>query len=192
MLSQTLTSELGRYKIGARIKALRLSKKLGLVQLSAHTGLSTAMLSKIERGQLFPTLPTLLRIALVFGVDLDHFFSKAGHRVAITRKGERIPFPMPPMGAATAYSFESLDYPLPERRMEAFLAEFPINGVPSEPHEHGSEEFLYVLAGAIGVTINAEETVLAEGDAISFASDVPHSYRRLGKEPCRALVVTTS
>jgi hypothetical protein len=32
------------------------------------------MLSKIERGQLFPTLPTLLRIAMVFGVGLEHFF----------------------------------------------------------------------------------------------------------------------
>ena len=33
------------------------------------------MRSKIERGQLCPTLPTLLRIALVFSVGLDYFFS---------------------------------------------------------------------------------------------------------------------
>ena len=59
MLSDTLTNELERYAIGPRIKALRLKKKLGLVQLAAHTGLSPAMLSKIERGQMFPTLPTL-------------------------------------------------------------------------------------------------------------------------------------
>jgi transcriptional regulator with XRE-family HTH domain len=60
------------YKIGPKIRALRLNKKLGLLQLGEHTGLSSAMLSKIERGQLFPTLPTLLRIALVFGVGLEH------------------------------------------------------------------------------------------------------------------------
>ena len=48
-------------------------KKLGLAQLGEHTGLSPALLSKIERGNLFPTLPTLLRIAMVFGVGLEHF-----------------------------------------------------------------------------------------------------------------------
>ena len=50
MLSDTLTNELHRYAIGPRVRALRLRKKLGLVQLGDHTGLSPAMLSKIERG----------------------------------------------------------------------------------------------------------------------------------------------
>ncbi len=51
MLSETLTDGLNRYKIGQKIRNLRLDKKLALTELGAHTGLSTAMLSKIERGQ---------------------------------------------------------------------------------------------------------------------------------------------
>ena len=47
VLSETLTTELERYRIGPRIRALRLKKQLGLVQLGEHTGLSPAMLSKI-------------------------------------------------------------------------------------------------------------------------------------------------
>ncbi len=43
---------------------------MGLVELGKHTALSAAMLSKLERGKLFPRLPTLLRIAMVFGVGL--------------------------------------------------------------------------------------------------------------------------
>jgi transcriptional regulator with XRE-family HTH domain len=43
--------------------------------LGKHTSLSAAMLSKLERGKLFPTLPTLIRIALVFGVGLEYFFT---------------------------------------------------------------------------------------------------------------------
>ena len=76
MLSETLTDGLRRYKIGSKIRTLRLRKKLGLVQLGEHTGLSAALLSKIERGNLFPTLPTLLRIAMVFGVGLELFFCR--------------------------------------------------------------------------------------------------------------------
>jgi transcriptional regulator with XRE-family HTH domain len=39
------------------------------------TGLSAGLLSKLERGKLFPTLPTLLRISMVFGVTLDYIFT---------------------------------------------------------------------------------------------------------------------
>ena len=86
MLSETLATGLEHYKIGPKIRALRLKKKLGLVQLGEHTGLSPGMLSKIERGALFPTLPTLLRIALVFGFGLEHCtngLQRVGHPPAL-------------------------------------------------------------------------------------------------------------
>jgi transcriptional regulator with XRE-family HTH domain len=95
MLSPTLREGLRTYAVGPKIPALRLKKKMGLVELGRHTGLSPAMLSKIERAQLFPTLPTLLRIALVFSVGLDYFFS--GNRekpiVGIVRRTDRLRFP---------------------------------------------------------------------------------------------------
>src|SRR5688572_29102909 len=92
MLSATLQSGLNEYGIGERIRTLRLKKKMGLVELGRHTGLSPAMLSKIERGRLFPTLPTLLRIALVFSVGLEYFFAGAREKplMAIVRKAERV------------------------------------------------------------------------------------------------------
>lgn len=190
MLSDTLNTELERYRIGPRIRTLRLKKKLGLVQLGEHTGLSPAMLSKIERGQMFPTLPTLVRIALVFGVDLDHFFRKEGPRLAVTRKGERVRLPVPAGASVAAYLFESLNYPLADRRMEAFLAVFPVGGPASEPHQHGTEEVIYVLQGSLAVAVDEETVTLLEGDAMSFDSSLPHSYRREGKTACTALVVT--
>lgn len=188
----TLAAELEKYRIGPRIRALRTKKKLGLVQLGEHTGLSPAMLSKIERGQLFPTLPTLVRIALVFGVGLDHFFDRSGPRVAVTRRGERMRLPIPGGSSPVSYLFESLDYPLPERRMQAFLAVFPEDGRPSEPHQHGTEELVYVIEGALRVIVEDEKTILAEGDAMSFDSSVPHSYQREGATACLALVVTVA
>src|ERR687894_467509 len=111
MLSDTLTAGLEQYRIGPKDRALRQKKKLGLVQLGEHTGLSPAMLSKIERGQLFPTLPTLLRIALLFGVGLGHFLvdGKGRRTVAVPGKQDRLRMPDRPGAAAPAYLFESLD-----------------------------------------------------------------------------------
>src|SRR6476646_7426331 len=113
MLSPTLRDGLKSYGIGPKIRAIRLRKKMGLVELGTHTGLSPAMLSKIERGRLFPTLPTLLRIALVFSVGLDFFFSGSRDKpvVGIVRRKDRIRFREKPEARDIAYEFESLDYP---------------------------------------------------------------------------------
>src|SRR5215218_3414976 len=117
MLSETLTNGLKRYEIGSKIRTLRLRKKLGLVQLGEHTGLSAALLSKIERGNLFPTLPTLLRIAMVFGVGLDYFFVESDNNpiAQITRKAERVRLPNYP-AEPLSYVFESLNFDVKDRK----------------------------------------------------------------------------
>lgn len=75
MANKTIVEGLKPYALGEKLRALRLKKSMGLVELGKHTGLSPAMLSKLECGKLFPTLPTLLRIAMAFGVGLDYFFT---------------------------------------------------------------------------------------------------------------------
>lgn len=193
MLSQTLVAGLEQYRIGPKIRALRLEKKLGLVQLGEHTGLSPAMLSKIERGQLFPTLPTLLRIALVFGVGLEHFFVEEERPlVAVIRKADRLRLPDRPEAKSPAYFFESLDFPVTDRRMEAYYAEFPADGPASEAHQHDGAELIYVLKGKLTVDVDGSETMLGEGDAMYFDPAAPHSYRQSGRSTATAVVVVVS
>ena len=191
MISETLASGLGQYKIGEKVRTLRLKKKLGLVQLGEHTGLSAALLSKIERGQLFPTLPTLLRIALVFGVGLEHFFVDRTEKtaVAVIRKNDRLRLPDRAGEDQPSYFFESLDFPVTDRKMEAFYAEFPMQSKTSEPHQHVGAEFIYVIKGQLAVHIDGDDIVLDEGDAIYFESQAPHSYSRRGRGACTAIVV---
>ena len=179
MLSDTLDEGLRRYKIGAKIRTLRANKKLGLVQMGEHTGLSPALLSKIERGNLFPTLPTLLRIAMVFGVGLDHFFVESEDRrlVAVTRKKDRLRLPSQPAVEAPCYFFESLDFPVTDRKVNIFYAEFPRSAKPSDPHQHAGAEFIYTLSGRLVVSIDGTDLALNEGDAVHFDSSAAHSYR---------------
>lgn len=193
VLSDTLATGLDQYRIGAKIRALRAKKSLGLVQLGSHTGLSPSMISKIERGQLIPTLPTLLRIALVFGVGLDHFFGGQDDRpaLAVVRKKDRMQLPDRP-GASPSYLFESLDYPLTGRTMEAFLAEFPAQAPTSAPHRHPGSEFIFVLKGELTVSVDGHDELLHEGDAMSFDCSVPHTYQHGGQAGCRALVVVSA
>ena len=195
MLSKTLQDGLNDYGIGAKIRTLRLKKKIGLVDLGKHTGLSPALLSKIERGRLFPTLPTLLRIALVFGVGLEFFFAGAREKplVALARKGERVTLPARDGRRDVPYRFAALDYPATERRFNSYYAEFlPIAPANLRPHDHAGVEFIYVIDGVLAVHMNAEEHVLEAGDAIYFDSTIPHAYQRRSVRKCTAIVVTAA
>jgi transcriptional regulator with XRE-family HTH domain len=192
-MTDTISEGLGRYSIGEKLRSMRLRKSMGLVELGKHTGLSAALLSKLERGKLFPTLPTLLRIAMVFGVGLDYFFTDERKRrvVGVVRREERIRFPEQPGAPDLQYYFESLDYRATERKLSAFLADF--QEVPLEklkPHQHAGVEFLYVLRGSLTVKIAGEEFLLESEDAIYFDSAVAHSYRRRGSKPCAGVIVT--
>jgi mannose-6-phosphate isomerase-like protein (cupin superfamily) len=153
------------------------------------------MLSKVERGKLFPTLPTLLRIALVFSVGLEYFFSddQKRHVLAIVRRAERKRFPERPDGRDISFYFESLDFAAVERKLNAYYAEFqPLQPGKARPHHHAGVEFISVLRGKVEIRIGAEDHVLESGDSIYFDSSVPHFYRRVSQKPCSAIVVTVA
>jgi len=193
VITKTIDDGLKPYSIGEKLRSLRLRKSMGLVELGRHTGLSAALLSKLERGKLYPTLPTLLRIALVFSVGLDYFFTDERKRrvVAVARKADRVTFPDRPGTPDVSYFFECLDYPATERKLSAFAADFQeLAPDKNKPHQHAGVEFLYVNTGELVLKIGSEEHPLAEGDSIYFDSAVQHSYRKVGKKPCQALIVT--
>ena len=195
MVSKTIEDNLRPYQIGPKLRALRLKKSMGLVELGKHTGLSPALLSKLERDKLYPTLPTLLRIALVFNVGLDYFFTdeRKRHVVSVVKKEERIKLPDHPGTNDIAYYFESLDFKCNERRTNSYLAEFePIAEEKLKPHQHPGSEFLHVMKGRLGLRIGMDDYELDAGDSIYFDPSVPHTYRRVGKQPCQAMIVTAS
>ena len=192
-MNKTIIDGLKPYGVGEKIRALRLKRSMGLAELGKHTGLSPAMLSKLECGKLFPTLPTLLRIAMVFSVGLDYFFTdeRKRHVVAIVRKKERLRFAEKMGGSEAAYHFESLDFPANQRKFNAFLADFEAG--PSDRiklHQHAGVELLYGLRGKLDLTIGSDLYSLGAGDSIYFDSGVRHGYRRASRHAATALVVT--
>lgn len=192
MPSQTITKGLKQYSIGQKLRRLRLRKSMGLVELGKHTGLSPALLSKLERDVMHPTLPTLLRVAMVFSVGLEYFFAPEPKPVLeIVRRRDRLRFPDMPDASEAAYHFESLDFPIANRPLNSYYAEFePIKGPRVRQHEHAGIEFLYLMSGKLAMTIGADDHELDEGDAIYFDSSVPHGYRKIGSRRSTALVVT--
>jgi transcriptional regulator with XRE-family HTH domain len=192
--AETIQRVLSAYEIGRKIKQLRMRKKMGLVDLGKHTGLSASLLSQLENGKMAPTLPTLARISMVFDVGIDHFFADRAKksRFAVVRAGERMKFPERADAPNPAFHFECLAFSSQEKSLQAYLATFePRPADKVAPHMHEGAEFVHVLEGVAGITYLDEETELNAGDSVYFDSSQPHGYRAVGDVPSHALVVTT-
>ena len=190
---ETIDRILSRHELGAKLRKLRLRKKVSLTDLGKHSGLSASMLSQLENGRMIPTLPTLVRIATVFNVGLDHFFGDArGEKVfSIMRGGERMKFPERPGISSPSFFFQCLTLATQTSGMQAFLAEFPKLGKEeASEHFHDGSEFIYLFEGEIALKCNGDSHVLAAGDSVFFDSSEPHGYRGLAKHGSRAMVVT--
>jgi transcriptional regulator with XRE-family HTH domain len=191
-ISDALRAELAQYLIGQKLRALRLRRSMGLTQLGQRTGLSPALLSKIENGKLVPTIPTLLRVATVFDVTLDHFFQNEHRRhiISVTRKEEREKAAPLQFLPGEGFDLARLDLGLGDRKFQPYLASFcpgaPLN---PRPHMHQGVEFLHILCGTLELSIGGEVTVLEPGDSIYFDSNLRHAYRNLDEKPCTALMV---
>lgn len=191
---ETIQRVLSTYELGRKLRQLRLRKKIALVDLGKHTGLSPSMLSQLENGKMIPTLPTLARIAMVFDVGLEHFFGdKRGRKLfAVVRAKERMRFPERPDAPAPSYFFECLTFATQGKGLQAYVAEFPSRPpVTGDEHFHEGSEFLFVLEGLLIIRFQDEEHELRAGDSVLMDSSEPHSYRGVGKKGARAIVVTT-
>jgi len=192
---------LSEYEIGRKLRQLRLKKKIALTDLGRQTGLSASMLSQLENGKLVPTLPTLARIAMVFEIGLDHFFTDKRERrlFSVVRAEERLGAsdPAPVLrglfnSPVPGYVFEVLASSVPQKNMSAYLAEFPLAEEQLErlEHSHEGSEFIHVLAGILAIHYQAEQHLLRAGDSVYFDASEAHSYSGHSETPAKAIIVT--
>ena len=177
-------------RLGERIKALRLKKSMGLVELGRHTGLSASFLSQLETGRVVPTLRNLARIAIVFSKDLSYFFEPEPKTLfRVHRSNERVRLPQTGTDEPS-YFFESLGYMVPDRQLDPYYIEFLPGVKPRRAHQHVGCEFLYVVEGALDVQHGAVTHRMEVGDAAYFDANTPHSYICAGNTPAKTLLVT--
>ena len=190
----TIRRVLSSYDLGNKLRQLRLKKKIALVDLGKHTGLSASMISQLENNKLVPTLPTLARIAMVFDVGLDFFFTdkKLKRLFSVVRADERMRFPERSDSPTPGYFFECLAFSAQDKSLQAYVAEFP-ERKPDDVSEHMHEgaEFFHVIEGSVSIRYQDEDYLMGKGDSVYFDSSAPHSYRGVGTETARALVITT-
>jgi len=175
------------YAIGMKLRTLRTRKRLTLSRLATETGLSTALLSKLETDRMVPTLATLATICRIYGVGLGYFFSEpAHHTLSITRK------------AHLQGSGRGLDSPkvtplnslIDGTSLVARMIEFPAGGASSAAEScRESTGLVYVLEGRLQLEAGGLHEVLEVGDCAYMESKMTLALSAAGKHHCRVLAV---
>jgi transcriptional regulator with XRE-family HTH domain len=177
------------YSIGPKLRALGTQKGLTLSRLAGETGLSTALLSKLETDRMIPTLPTLASLCRVFGVGLGFFFADAvKHSLSITRKLHQTgrgrkheTLKQFPLNAGTADS-----------GILARVVDIP-PGVVRALVDVGKafNVVIYALEGRLELDSAGQHDLLEAGDCVCVHSEMVITWGASGKSRCRALVVTS-
>ena len=176
------------YCIGMKLRALRTRKGLTLSRLAAETGLSTALLSKLETDRMIPTLPTLAAISRVYGVGLSHFFFEpARHSLSITRKAQLHARSRNPEDARLMPLRGSAE----PACLEAQLLELAAGGAAHVPGGlRPTTCVVYVLQGNLQMDAGGVQETMEAGDCAVLETEMATSWSAAGGQPCRVLMVT--
>ena len=178
--------------IGRELRALRRARGLTARELAAETGLSAGMLSKIEHGQISPSLATLSTLAHVLGVPLTAFFRgheaaraavhvKAGSGLDVARRGTRAGHQYSLLGHLGAHGAGVT--------VEPYLITLTAESDVFPTFQHEGIEFIHMLEGIVDYRHGDAFHRLEPGDSLFFEADAPHGPERLIALPARYLSV---
>jgi transcriptional regulator with XRE-family HTH domain len=180
--------------VGERLKQIRKSQKVTLIELAEKTGVDIATISRIENGKMTGTIESHVKLATALGVKLVDLYQ--GIEEARTRDaahfqsaGKRREVYVHQVGK-TSIALLTNDV-LKKKLMPVLLSVEPGGSTQTEENKVGTEKFIYLLEGQLSITVADEEYALKKGSTLYFDASLPHRFTNTDKPAARALVVTT-
>jgi len=178
--------------IGLKIRRLRLKRSMGLVELGQRTGLSASYLSQLETGRVVPTLRNLMRVAMVFHVDLSHFFKESkANSFQISKSSDRINLSFGSKIAPFMMS-ESMSALIPDRTIVPCIAYLRpgMTDQAFEAHPFVGLEFAYVIEGAAQLSTLEKSEILEQADVAWIDGSTKRDYRCVGNVTAAIMIIS--
>ena len=183
-------------RIAERVRELRAAQGLSLDALASKSGVSRSMISLIERGESSPTAVVLEKLAAGLGVMLASLFDApaAAARVPsgpVARRDDQPQWEDP----ASGYLRRNVSPPGVPQPMQIVEVQFPPGARVA--FETGLRDRLvhqqvWVLDGAIDITLGVERHRLREGDCLAMQLDRPTMFHNPTRRLTRYAVVIAS
>jgi transcriptional regulator with XRE-family HTH domain len=174
-------------RVSERLRELRLARKLTISRLAELSKVPASTISKIENGQLRPSLVHAINLASALEENLGFLVARFRERPrprAVVRRVQRDTIEYPEMGL-TLQDLSGHFLPGVLEARLGILARGAHSGVGSMTHQ--GEEFCCVLSGAISYRIDEEIYDLSANEYLHFRSDTPHSWENAISAETRVL-----
>lgn len=175
--------------IGERVRQLRTAGGLTLEQLAGISGVSRAMISRIERGEASPTASLLARICSALGLSLSGFFAREEEAVSPLVRRDRQQLWKDP---ETGYVRRAVSPPRVGSDVDIVEVEFPAGArVVFPPHSasRGMTQYVWLFEGLLEMTCGEQVHRLEPGDCLFMPVGEGHVFCNPSDRPARYAVV---
>lgn len=174
--------------IAERIRAEREQRGWSLGDLAGRSGVSKAMISKIERRETSPTAVLLGRLSSAFGLTLSTLLARAeGQAGRLLREAEQPVWQDP----ATGYRRRQISPPVSDPPIELTRIELPPGAEVAYPAGSYSfiRQMIWVLSGRLTFVEGGTVHDLGPGDCLALGPPQDCVFRNKAVDPCSYLVV---
>lgn len=162
--SQILDTEIARLLLKQRK-----SKGWTVAELAQYSGVSQAMISKVERGASSPSAAILSRLASALGITLSKLFAEAelsqNTHVLISKKSQQHYWIDTQLGL-TRWSISPAG-----ANPEVIKVEVPPAGqfsIPASAYQHLNGQTIWVVSGQLDIQVDTQRFHLETGDCIAL------------------------
>jgi transcriptional regulator with XRE-family HTH domain len=170
--------------VGSILARERLSRGLTIGELASKAGVSSGLLSQLERGMGNPSIQTLSQLARTLGIPIGSFFES----VSVNSDDVVHPHTRRHLVLADRSMTYQLLVPNLQGSISMLYIELPSHFSNADsPFNHRGEEIVFVLSGTIEIHIGDRARLLSPGDSIRFSSAIDHWYKTFDE---RVVVIT--
>ena len=174
--------------IGTKLKRFRKEKSMKLQQLADESGISAGYISKIERGEVNPSVKNIQRLCFALNITANELMVDAGEvekinndqkdKTYVVRKDQRLPI----YGISDSMDFESVFDGMAGFKVNVMTLRGGMNEKSYTVHSY--DEFGIVARGNLGMEVEGENYALEEGDCIMIRANTKHIVTNLSAEDC--------
>ena len=172
-------------RIAERVRLERDLRNWSLAQLAERSGVSKAMISKIEREEVSPTAAILARLAAAFDLTLATLLLRAEGGPRLSRAVTQPVWRDPATGYVRRQVFSRADHPL--ELVEVELPPGQKVNFPAWSYAH-IRQIVWVKKGRLSLSEGSERHELRAGDCLGFGPPSAVTFANDSEAPCSYVV----
>ncbi|WP_446742269.1 helix-turn-helix domain-containing protein [Silvibacterium acidisoli] len=174
--------------LGEALREKRESLGISLRTLAARLDFSPSFISQVENGLASPSIGSLEKIAGALEMSLAELFRPSGSHTksGIVRSSER-------PAIRSEWSQAEIESLLSRHdvQLEPMLVKLAPGGSSGKhPHASAREQFAYIVAGAVTLTLDGVDQVLKKGDAVSIPAAAAVRWQNHARSATQILIVS--